>query len=95
MKDSTKLSRRPLNVYNVFFALERQRLIQEKGSCGPAAVHQQKCLSYYDLAGYDPISLPDLPPRFQNVKMQDGWYLPVEKDSKRKHVKSHGSEYKC
>ncbi|KAL3822581.1 hypothetical protein ACHAXA_011500 [Cyclostephanos tholiformis] len=80
----------PLNVYNIFFALERQRLIQEEGSCGKAAVLQHKHdLSYYDLAGYDPISFPGLPPRFQNVKMPQGWFVPG-KNSKRKHVKSHG-----
>jgi len=79
----------PHNVYNIFFMLEKQRIFQKiEESCGIAAGDQQ--LSY-DLAGYDSLSLPDLPPRFQHVHMPKGWYVPG-KNSGRKHVKSRGRE---
>jgi len=87
MNDFTHSNKRlaqPHNVYNIFFMLEQQRLFQEKGG----TVHQHQQLSF-DLAGYDSLDLPDLPPRFQNVQMPQGWFVPG-KNSKRKHVKSHG-----
>ena len=59
-------------------------------SCGKAAEDHNQQLSC-DLSGYDFLSLPDLPPRFQHVHMPQGWYVPG-KNSKRKHVKSHGCE---
>ena len=51
--------------------------------------HQE--LSRRDLAGYDYLGLPDLPPRFQGLQMSPGWFVSG-KNSKRKHVKSHGGE---
>ena len=81
----------PHNTYNIYFMLERQRLIQEMEEvCGTKAVqHHEQIL--YDLAGYDFLSLPDFPPRFQNIQMPSGWFVPG-KNSKRKHVKTHGCE---
>ncbi len=88
---SNKRLPQPHNVYNIFFMLERQRLIQMiEESCGKAAADHNQQLSC-DLSGYDFLSLPDLPPRFQHVHMPQGWYVPG-KNSKRKHVKSHGCE---
>lgn len=43
----------------------------------------------YDLGGYDSLVLPDLPPRFQHLKLPTGWFVPG-KNSRRKHAKSHG-----
>ena len=83
----------PHNVYNIFYMLERLRLIQkvEESSGIIAAANQNQQPSFYDLAGYDALTLPDLPPRFQHVHVPKGWYVPG-KNSKRKHVKSHGCE---
>jgi hypothetical protein len=89
---SKKRLHQPYNVYNIFFMLERQRLLQEmEDLVGTAEVKQHQQLSY-DLAGYDSLSLPDLPQRFRHVRMPPGWYVPG-KNSKRKHVKSHGCEF--
>ena len=94
---------RPHNCYNIFFILERERLIQQakeessskekandvtsnglKGGEGSA--------SSYDLVGYESLSLPDLPPRYHGLSMENGWYVPG-KNARRKHVKTHGCKY--
>ena len=73
----------PHNAYNIYFMLERYKLIHDmEGSCGTAA---------YDLNGYDLLTLPDLPPGFQNLQLPLGWFVPG-KNSKRKHKKTHGCE---
>ena len=94
MYSSTPSNKRicqPLNVYNIYFILERQRLFQEmKGSGETAADHDELPR---DLAGYDFLSLPDLPPRYQELQLPHGWFVPG-KNSKRKHVRSHGCELK-
>ena len=54
------------------------------------AVNQHQQLGY-DLAGYDFLTLPDLPPRYQNLQMPEGWFVPG-KNSKQKHMVSHGRE---
>jgi hypothetical protein len=87
---ATRLAQ-PHNAYNIFFMLERQRLIHEmERSCGTAAIDHHQHLSY-DLAGYDFLTLPDFPLRYQNLQMPEGWFVPG-KNSKRKHVRSHGRE---
>jgi hypothetical protein len=81
----------PHNAYNIYFMLERYQLIHEmEGLCGIAAVQNPQQISY-DLAGYDFLPLPDLPPRFQNLELPPGWFVPG-KNSKRKHTKTHGCE---
>ena len=89
---SKKPIRQPLNVYNIFFILERARLLSQEvdGSGETATVQKHHDLSR-DLAGYDHLGLPDLPPRFQELQMSPGWFVSG-KNSKRKHVKSHGCE---
>ena len=42
----------------------------------------------YDLAGYESLVLPDLPPHYQHLQLPMGWLVPG-KNSKRKHTKSH------
>ena len=81
----------PHNSYNIYFMLERYRLIHEmEGLRGTAAVQNHQQISY-DLAGYDILPLPDLPTRFQNLELPPGWFVPG-KNSKRKHTKTHGCE---
>ncbi len=88
---SNKHVHRQHNVYNIFYMLERQRLIQELNEmCEISAANQNQQQSN-DRAGYDLHGLPDLPSRYQHVHMPQGWYVPG-KNSKRKHVKSHGCE---
>ena len=74
----------PSNVYNVFFTLERFRLIDtmaDASSTKSEANHLQKS---YDLDGYESLALPDLPPRYQHLQLPMGWFVPG-KNSKRKH----------
>jgi hypothetical protein len=89
---------RPHNAYNIYFMLERLRLINEKGlvdkslegSSGTEITKHPQSL--FDLvAGYDFLSLPNLPPRFEHLQLPEGWYVPG-KNAKRKHVKLHGRE---
>ena len=73
----------PHNAYNIYFMLERYKLIQDmEGTCGTEA---------YDLNGYDLLTLPDLTPGFQNLQLPLGWFVPG-KNSNRKHKKTHGCE---
>jgi hypothetical protein len=78
----------PSNVYNVFFTLERFRLIDsmadDVSSSESEANQQQKS---YDLDGYESLALPDIPPRYQHLQLPIGWFVPG-KNSKRKHTKS-------
>jgi hypothetical protein len=81
----------PHNAYNIYFMLERYKMIHEmEGLCGTAAVQHHHQISY-DLSGYDLLTLPDLPPRFQNLQLPLGWFVPG-KNSKRKHIKTRGCE---
>ena len=91
ISNAMKRRAQPHNAYNIFFILERKRLIHEmEGSCGAAVVDHHPQLPY-NLDGYD-ICLPDRPPRFQHLKLPQGWFVPG-KNSNRKHVKSHGCEF--
>ena len=77
----------PHNAYNIFFILERKRLIYElEGSV--VDNHQQMS---YDLDGYENLCLPNLPPKYQHLHLPPGWFVPG-KNSKRKHAKTHGSK---
>jgi hypothetical protein len=69
--------------HNFYFILKRQRLIHE-------IPHQQQQL-LYDLTGYDSLSLPHLPPQFQNMQLPQGWFVPGKK-SEQKHTKIHECE---
>ena len=84
---TTKRRAQPHNAYNIFFILERKRLIYElEGSV--VDNHQQMS---YDLDGYENLCLPHLPPKFQHLHLPPGWFVPG-KNSKRKHAKTHGSK---
>ena len=55
----------PHNAYNIYFMLERYKLIHDmEGSCGTAA---------YNLNGYDLLTLPVLPPGFQSLQLPLGF----------------------
>jgi len=85
---TTKRRAQPHNAYNIFFILERKRLIYElEGS----VVDNNQQMSY-DLDGYENLCLPNLPPKFQHLHLPPGWFVPG-KNSKRKHAKTHGSKF--
>jgi hypothetical protein len=82
---------KPHNAYNIYFMLERQKLIHEMGGlCGKAAVHHHQHISH-DLPRYDSLTLPDLPPPYQNLHLPLGWFVPG-KYFKQKHTKTHVCE---
>jgi hypothetical protein len=93
MKTSLPANKRlaqPHHAYNVFFTLERLRLINKKTSVDPTSgkVEQQTPSQSYDLDGYESLALPDLPPRYQHLQLPTGWFVPG-KNSNRKHTKSN------
>ena len=91
---------RPHNCYNIFFILERERLIQQakeessshNGANVASNLESGEGSESYDLVGYESLNLPDLPPRYHGLSMKTGWYVPG-KNARRKHVKTHGCKY--
>ena len=83
----TMKTKRPYNVYNIFFLLERARLLQE-ASVEDAKRTTTNFLSHPDVY---PLSLPELPPRYHGLNLPSGWYMPWTK-AKRKHVATNGRE---
>ena len=85
----------PHNCYNIFFILERQKLIQamkdsSDGDGTPArALSENGTDSLVDLGGYGSLRLPELPQRYKDLSLENRWYVPG-KNAKRKHVKTHG-----
>jgi len=77
----------PHNVYNVFFLLERMRLIDTLTDASSSESETNKLQKSYDLDGYESLTFPDLPPRYQHLHLPMGWFVPG-KNSKRKHTKS-------
>jgi hypothetical protein len=84
---------RPYNVYNIFFILERARLVQacEQAAMYKAAPAKHMPSSSADFTGYDLLCLPDLPPRYHDLLLPPDWFVPG-KNAKRKHVATHGRE---
>ena len=90
------LARRPYNVYNIFFILERARLLQD---CIRDTHHDdgnqrksQSLSSCCDLVGFEQLNLPELPPRYLGLQLPPDWYVPGGK-AKRRHVATNGCEY--
>ena len=82
---------RPHNCYNVFFLLERERLLQSRPAYNPvtaAAAHSP----VPDVAGYGYLEMPDFPTRYKGLVLPPGWYVPG-RNRVRKHVKSHGCKF--
>ena len=96
MKTSLPANKRlaqPHHAYNVFFTLERLRLIDKKTPVDATSgkVEQQTPSQSYDLDGYESLVLPDIPPRYQHLQLPTGWFVPG-KNSNRKHTKSNERE---
>ncbi|KAL3760224.1 hypothetical protein ACHAWU_001734 [Discostella pseudostelligera] len=99
----TVLARRPYNVYNIFFILERAKLAKEyeqkakkggKTRAVAAALRKKQLASSAaapgDLGGFDLVHLlPEFPPRYHDLKMPPDWYVPMGK-ANRKHVATNG-----
>lgn len=99
MKTSMPTNKRlsqPHHAYNVFFTLERLRLIDKKttvdATSGKVVQTPSQQQISYDLDGYESLALPDLPPRYQHLQLPMGWFVPG-KNSKRKHSKSKEREF--
>ena len=82
-KKSGNAYNRPYNRYNLYFILERENLILAKGGTPKTST-----LLPGD-PGFDGLDLPPLPPRFDHLKMPDGWCIPGHQ-KKRPHRKTHG-----
>ena len=81
--DVSKPFRRPYNRYNLFFILERERLIQMRGG------YTSRMHSASFPKSYFRVELPPFPPRYNDFVIPDNWYFPVKKNGKRLHRKSH------
>ncbi len=81
---------RPCNVYNIFFILERARIIQQFCAQDAPAI-QSSSSSSINYFGYELLSLPDLPPRYCDLILPPDWFVPG-KNAKRKHVATNGRE---
>ena len=83
---------RPYNHYNLYFILERELFLQERGVFPkePAKVRGgvQRSDSTGSEVDYSDIDLPPLPIRYASLALPDGWYIHRKK--KRAHVKTHG-----
>ena len=91
---------KPYNNYNLFFILERTRLIEAKQSGATAISDKTIRPSLHSTptppSAYEFIEIPPLPPRYEHLKscLAENWYDPHRnKLVKRKHSKSHGGEY--
>ena len=83
---------RPHNCYNIFFLLERERLLQSRPDYNPIQAAAALSPVPEDVAGYGYLELPDLPTRYKGLVMQPAWYVPG-RNINRKHVKSHGCKF--
>ena len=84
---------RPYNHYNLYFILERELVLQERGVFPkepPAKTGRgvQRSDSTGSEVDYSDIDLPPLPLRYAALALPDGWYIHRKK--KRAHVKTHG-----
>ena len=77
---------RPYNRYNLFYILERMRILQTKGA---RTESDEKDVS----ASHSMIATiaATVPPRYRNVVMPHNWYLPKPNSHKRLHQKTHGA----
>lgn len=89
---------KPYNSYNLFFILERARILEEKkaGSIASSAKMMVRFSASQAVAtGYEFLDIPPLPPRYRHLEktLAANWYDPGRnKLAKRKHGKSHGGE---
>jgi hypothetical protein len=79
----------PHNAYNVFFTLERLRIVDMMMDASSSESETNQLQKSYDLDGYESLVLPDLPQRYHHLQLPLGWFVPG-KNSKRKHTKNRG-----
>jgi len=99
-KDTTSKSSvvRPYNSYNIYFTLERFRLLMSKKKDLPNAAVLLNAKDYLppskiSFNGYDGITMPPLPPRYEHLEsvLPANWYAPGKHiHAKRKHTATHG-----
>ncbi|KAL7538266.1 hypothetical protein ACHAXR_008425 [Thalassiosira sp. AJA248-18] len=88
-KDSSSGSDpRPYNSYNLYFILERELFLQERGVYPSTTNALQPSSSAGFHVDYNGIELPPLPSKYSSLVLPDQWY--VHKKKKRAHVKTHG-----
>ena len=61
----------PLNRYNLYCILERQRLVQSNPDYRPSENEGKLPGDIY--TGYEGMQLPQLPPRYQHLVIADDW----------------------
>ena len=61
----------PLNRYNLYCILERQRLVQSNPDYRPSENEGKLPSDIY--TGYEGMQLPKLPPRYQHLVIADDW----------------------
>ena len=85
-------SSRPYNRYNVYFILERERLVLERGgSTKWSSMTKSNPEAAQVKEGYEHLDIPkQLPPRFSHLYVPEGWYAPGPELKKRPHRRSHG-----
>lgn len=61
----------PLNRYNLYCILERQRLVQSNPDYRPSENERKLPSDIY--TGYEGLQLPKMPPRYQDLVVAEDW----------------------
>lgn len=81
--------RRPYTPYNLFYLLERERVVQgDEPSSIKDTAFERECM-VAERSGKRPEDDIPVPSRYKNVVLLPMWYEPNLKE-KRKHRKTHG-----
>eukprot|EP00581_Thalassiosira_minuscula_P014630 CAMPEP_0183716732 /NCGR_PEP_ID=MMETSP0737-20130205/10521_1 /TAXON_ID=385413 /ORGANISM="Thalassiosira miniscula, Strain CCMP1093" /LENGTH=911 /DNA_ID=CAMNT_0025946029 /DNA_START=163 /DNA_END=2895 /DNA_ORIENTATION=- len=89
-KEKPKRSR-PYNRYNIYFILERERLIRAKGGSTDWTKGADVGAKWSIKEGYDNLNLPPLPSRFAHIdNIPEGWCVADKIKKRRRHRKVHG-----
>lgn len=91
-KPKTKKNFRPYNRYNIYFTLEREKIILTKG--GLTTWQKDTWEPQPIKRGYENLNIPPLPPRFSHLDVPEGWCMPGEQ-KRRPHRRSHGVATFC
>lgn len=62
---------RPLNRFNLYYIIERERLLQSIDGYQPDEADGQ--LPPDIVTGYEGLELPELPKRYRHIKIADDW----------------------
>ena len=71
------------NRYNLFYRLERQLLLFERGA-NPSKQDESRLPSESEGRKYDLLVIPPLPPRYQHLEMPDLWFLSSKSSAKKR-----------